>query len=538
MGIFNSVAMNKPKRNKFDLSHERKMSMKMGKLYPMLVQEVVPGDSFRVKSEVMLRLAPMLAPIMHRVNVYTHFFFVPNRLIWDEWEDFITGGRTGNSEPVFPTIEVNSVNDEHYFKDKSLADYLGCSVLEEGQDANAPYDVSALPFRAYQMIYNEYYRDQNIESEVDFPITSGPQDGTAQAALTVIRNRAWEKDYFTSALPWPQRGGESTLPLTGNAPIEFVVPPLDDRYMQVKTSAGIPDSNMSPYTIRTSAINGEDGVVTRQGNADSPIVFDNSNYLEADLSGVSAVTINNLRKAIKLQEWLEKSARGGSRYIEQIYSHFGVRSSDARLQRPEYLGGGRSPIVISEVLQTAVQEGTPAPEDYSPVGDMYGHGSSISGNHRFKRSFEEHGFVMGIISVMPKSAYQDGLSRFWRKFNKFDYYWPSFAHLGEQEVLNSELWCKYNSIDEPDEVFGYQQRYAEYKYVPSTVHGDFRNQLDYWHMGRKFDSQPNLNKQFIQEDPTSRIFNVTDSEVDTLWVQIYHKVDALRPMPYFSIPSI
>lgn len=500
MNMFTKVSMRKPKRNKFNLSHDVKMSAQMGKLVPFLCQEIVPGDSWRGSAEVMVRLAPMIAPIMHRVNVYTHYFFVPNRLLWDKWEDFITGGESGTAiQPVKPYTTASVL----YTGNKttgSLADYLGLPVTSLPNTAMNSQQIELLPFKAYQLIYNEYYRDQNVQDEIDIrKSVSGLESGAAVVnQICQLRTRAWEKDYFTSALPWSQRGGEVTLPLQDLVP------------------ASVYDANDNPLTGDVTASAGG----LQVGGTPATVWPIDPN----------AITINNLRRSIRLQEWLEKNARAGSRYIEQILSHFGVKSSDARLQRPQFLGGGKQPVVISEVLNTS---GTLT----EPQGNMAGHGISVGGSNGFKKSFEEHGFLFGIVSVMPKTAYQQGIPRmFQNRWDRFDYYWPEFAQIGEQEVFLSELYAVDNPND--DTVFGYQSRYADYKYIPDQVRGQFRTTLDHWHMGRIFESTPNLNASFIQSNPTKRIFAVEDANSEDLYIQIYNRIDALRPMPYFGTPTI
>jgi len=507
--LFNQIAIRTAKRNVFDLSHERKFSMNMGDLVPCFNEEVVPGDTFKLSAEVFMRLAPLVAPIMHRVNVFTHFFFVPHRLVWDNWQDFITGGEDGDAAPVHPYININNSN-YNSFNEGTLADHLGVNIV--APMAASGENISSLPFRAYQLIYNEYYRDQNLEEKIPIETTDGLE--TTSANIRVMRKRALEKDYYTSALPWTQRGGEATIPLG------TVTPNYKD---QSEVVDDLGNAN-GPLTA-------VDGQLT--DGSGTPLSVENLNDMDND-----PVTINELRKAIKLQEWLEKSARGGSRYIEQIFSHFQVKSSDARLQRPEYLGGGTSPIMISEVLQTSATNSQDTAVDASIQGNMAGHGISTGRSNSFKRFFEEHGTIIGIISVMPKTAYQQGLRKQFFKFDKFDYFWPSFAHLGEQPILNKEIYNDNSAT--ADNTFGYTPRYAEYKFIPSTVHGDFKTTQVHWHMGRIFGEAPVLNESFLKlsdELAQQRIFADT-SDINKLYVQMYHKVKAIRPMPKFGTPTI
>lgn len=499
--MFNSIKVNPPKRNKFDLGHEKKLTCNMGELIPILVQDVVPGDSFQARSEIFMRFAPMIAPIMHRVDVYTHYFFVPNRLVWSEFEEFITGGKLANAAPIFPQISIDTLDT---VKLGSLADYMGVPASNGlGPVPQNVLTISSLPFKAYQTIYNEYYRDQNLSDEVPFTKDSGIIASNSPEALEILelRKRSWEKDYFTSALPWPQRG-------TQQAKIPIAI----DYYTQPDGSAA---AGAAAFTLGSLTAGGlaATGIDTKTG------------------------TINDLRKAVRIQEWLEKAARGGARYIEFIKSMFGVNSSDARLQRPSYLGGGKQVVKISEVLSTFDNTAGDLPQ-----GNMSGHGVSSGQTHGFTASFEEHGYVIGIMSVLPKSAYQQGIPKHFRKFDKFDFYWPSFAHLGEQPVEMTELFWDWDTVNiqDPKQVFGYQSRYAEYKFGLSTVHGDFRENLAYWHLGRIFGTKPALNEAFVTADNAEmdRIFAVTDPDSDKLWIQIYNDVNALRPMPYFGTPTL
>lgn len=511
--LFNIVPSRRPKRNVFDLSHEKKLSCNMGELIPILCEEVVPGDTFKMRTEVMLRLAPMLAPMMHRVNVYTHFFFVPNRLLWNNWEDFITGGENGTANPIHPFMYASWIGTSQ----RRLADYLGVSTQTGGSYGINP--INSLPFRAYQLIYDEYYRDQTLQPAID--INKGDAGSAAEALyLLPLRQRCWEKDYFTSALPWTQRGGEVSLPLDGDADIVF---------------DGTHPASVEDYLGNQSA-NGSVSINAgrMEDSSSEDIVFDVAASHHADLSTVTdAISINELRRATRLQRWLERNARAGSRYIEQILSHFGVKSSDSRLQRPEYLGGGKSPVVVSEVLQTSQTEVTGTAQ-----GNMAGHGISVGNSHQFKSYFEEHGIVMGIISVLPRTTYQQGMRRMFFRSDKFDYYWPEFAHLGEQPVYEGELYADDYDPLTMKNVWGYQSRYSEYKFVPSSVHGDFKSSLNYWHMGRNFSSLPNLNSDFVESDPTHRVFAVTDPDEHKLWIQVYNDLKAIRPMPIFGEPTL
>ncbi|QCQ85052.1 major capsid protein [Blackfly microvirus SF02] len=525
--IFQSAQVRRPERSKFDLSHEVKLTMGMGKLIPIYLEEILPGDSFRANTEIFLRMQPLLAPIMHRVNCRLDFFFVPTRIIWDEFEDFITGGPQGNLAPVAPYFNLTSAT-QNLFDVGTLCDYFGLPNLQLATvNAANNQKISSLPFRAYQTIYNEYYRDQSLITEIPVPLTSG-DDTTwmtvGDADGQQIRQRAWEKDYFTSALPWAQRGASVGLPF-GTSSVVY------------RTEALISQNSVSVDPVGTiSAVpfGAADGV-SKMASAGGIGQLKIDNIQSIALSG----TINDLRRSLRLQEWLEKSAIGGARYIEQNRIHFGVNSSDARLQRPEYLGGGKSAIQISEVLST-VQQVNPADGEPlgNPQGTMAGHGISFSGAGGFRRSFEEHGHVVGIFSVIPVTAYQQGIARSWQRFDKFDYAWPEFAHIGEQAVLNREVYFTGVVGDTPNATFGYQSRYSEMKYRPSYSCGDMRASLDFWNMDRIFNAQPGLNEAFISSDPTTRVFAVDNQEYANLIVQVYHKVDALRPLPYYGTPML
>lgn len=523
--LFDSIRMSAPKRNKFDLSHERKFSFNMGDLVPIMCQEIVPGDSFRVNTELMMRLAPMLAPIMHRVNVKTEFFFVPNRIVWDEWEDFITGGEDGQLTPIPPHLLLDEASRGTYLNPGSLPDYMGVPIASD--PIIVPLKFSALPFRAYATIYNDYYRDQNVQPKLVISKASGEVVGADVDVILQLRKRAWEKDYFTSALPFAQRGPAVDIPMQGTGSVVYKNPAT----FESDAPGYDPDIAATFRKIPTAP-----DINAVQGGIDYPGTIENIEEVSLDSSGV---TINDLRRSIRLQEWLEKMARGGARYVELLRNMFGVRSSDARLQRPEFLGGATTPVRISEVLSTVQQVDDAGDPIGTPQGDMSGHGVSVGNQNGFKHFFEEHGYVIGVVSCLPRTAYMQCMPRHLTRVDKYDYYWQQFANIGEQAVLNKEVYYNYiGSVDSNNATFGYQSRYAEYKYGYSSVHGDFQSSLLFWHMARKFATTPGLNENFIKADPTHRIFAVDDPAVHKLWCHLYHKVDAMRPMPYFGTPTL
>jgi len=513
--LFNIARNARPRKNAFNLSHEVKMSMNMAELTPFYLEEVVPGDKFSVSSEIMMRLAPMISPVMHRVNVFTHFWFVPNRIVWDGWKDFITGGEDGQNAAIIPRMAIDTANAPKYAKG-TLADYFGVPVAPT--TVADPAFINALPFRAYQEIYNEWYRDQNLQPKISY--SKGDVANDDQAALTQIRIRNWEKDYYTSCLPWAQKGDPVGIP-------------TDITYRQqgiLMDSIG-DSGDATPDTLSNSAV----GLTAQFGGSSVGANIDNIEQLSTN--------VNDLRTAVRVQEWLERNARSGSRYVESILAHFSERVPDYTADRPVYLGGGKQPVVISEVLQNSasVVEGDLPHENVpaSPQGNMAGHGISVGKSNNFKSKFTEHGYIIGIVSVMPRTTYQQGLDKVWQRANKFDFFWPEFAQLGEQAVLNSEVYNDYAATGEENEAtFGYQSRYAEYKYRQSRVSGDFRDNLAFWHMGRIFANPPALNSDFITADPRTDIFAVEDGTLDKLYVQIYNQVKAIRPMPTYNVPTL
>lgn len=516
--IFEKVQLTKVPRNTFDLSHEKKLSGKFGLLYPILTTEILPGDKFQVSSECLVRMAPMLSPVMHRIDVYIHYFFVPNRLIWNEWETFITGAVKGNSEFVttaeWPYFEITNTNRGQFGKG-DLHDYLGLEPMST-KNFTTPLNISALPARAYYKIHDDYYRDQDLLFATLDDIQSYPTDSGKDTQTGVFRGlmrRAWAKDYFTSARPDAQEG-------------EPVVMPFEPQYKSI-----------SELKLVSGATAGGTGTIEQNAaSAGSLFVRDGTSALQTgrleNLESGAGVTINDLRTAQRLQRWQEKNMRGGNRYNETILNHFGVKSKDSRLQRAEYLGGGKQPVTVSEVLNTTGDTGATTP---LPQGHMAGHGVSAGGTNRFTHYFTEHGILMGLMSVLPKAAYQQGTPKMFTRSDKLDYYWPEFANLGEQEIKVGELW-EDGTAATRDKIFGYTPRYAEYKFVPDMVAGDFRDDLQFWHLGREFATEPALNITFVQCDPSDRIF-ADQSGTDYLWVQVYNRVKAKRHMPYFSNPQ-
>lgn len=514
---FTSVELRRPTRSNFDLSHEKRVSGRIGKLLPVFISETMPNDTFRVKSEVLVKLAPMIAPIYHRLNLYVHYFFVPNRLLWEDWEDFITGGRLGEAvttPPVPPSRIMQPLIADGYFQAGYLPDYFGCPLIDVADAAAwGNRSIDLMPFAAYYKVWYDYFRDRNYVADNDvLPLASGAQP--TNGSVMDMRTRCWQHDYYTSAMLTTQRGAEVLIPMEG------AVTYLDTS--EVYTAAGVP--------------------VTGDVQAGSGLMTDGTNNIRVeniDEIANSTITINDLRRANRLQEWLERNQLAGSRYNESIMAHFGRKTSDSRLQRAEYLGGGKAVIQISEVMTTAYSED--ADTNLVPPGNPAGRGSTYANTNGFSYNCEEHGFVIGILSVMPTSAYMQGMPRMFQNRNTFlDYPWPSFAHLGEQPVYDNEVYAEPATmpIDRTTQpTFGYQSRYADWKYIPSTSHGDFRTTLEMWHLTRSFASAPVLGQDFVQfeDELQDRIFNV--AEVHTLWMYIYNKVNVKRALPYFGTPK-
>lgn len=581
MSLFNHVGGLVPRKSIHDLSYSKLFTCDMGQLIPVQCDEMVPGDVFNMNNEVLVRFQPLVAPTLAEIHAYVHYFFVPYRLLWDDWEKFITGGEDGQFTASIPSYTSTDADAT----EGSLWDYFGFPL-------KAGLKVNAFPFRAYKFIWNEYYRDENLMSEIDVSDDSN---------CILPKNRCWEKDYFTSSLPWQQRGVAPSLPVVGVAPVlngvggadlingayaygqyekdgetiflqggkRFADPSLtDEQWYKWYFSHNQPgaltnnfkftaknmtlDEAASQYgytyktgtgnltqTIQDDVVAGAQRYIYKQegDEFDSQLGIYKAPYSYVDGSNFSSVNIADLRLAFQVQKWLERNARGGARYTEELRAHFGVSPRDERLQRPEYVGGTKSNVLLSEVVQTSSTAGT-------PQGNLAGKGLAADINHVTKYRATEYGLMIGIMSVMPRLTYNSqGINRQWLRQTKYDYYWPEFANLSEQAIYKSEIYATvennnaiFSGTLDTSKYFGYQGRYDEMRTKDNMVCGKMRDTFAYWHMARDFDEEPSLNSSFVTCNPTKRIFAVQNEP--GLVVHIGNRIKALRPIPIQSEPGL
>ena len=547
--IFNTVTFKAPRRSLQNLSNTYKGVTGFGVLNPIGVYEIYPGDVMSKSTNIFMRAMPMLAPILHECDIYVHDFFVPWRLIWDDYEKYLIpqDNETSETIPVKPYMSPvgNSTYGDSYFaalKVGSLGDKFGlpCPSAKTDMPNTASDDnrICTLPFRAYQLIWNEYYRDQNLQDPVEIDKSSGVITGASTtevknkiSALTSLRYRAWEKDYFTSALPRPQKGEPMGIDLRGT--------PGQRLEVMLDKEAGDPiivDANQ-PHSGALSAES--DTGRLKAGTTDVWINPNGSLYVTPEGTNQGYFTIEMLREAMRLQEFMEQLMRGGSRYAEVVRNMFGQIPDDLRVGRPAYLGGSKQNLVISEVLQQSQSVGASQALETSSLGEMAGHGISIGGRNHWKALFKEHGYVISLMSVRPRSAYMQGVNKLWLKDDRYEEMWPLFAHLGEQPVMNGELYWSWTDGKNRD-TFGYQPIYTEMRTKPSICTGELRTNLDFWHLNRKFDARPELNGDFITCAPAdgNRIFAVQSTPTANLIFEASNAVKMIRCIPRDGNPTL
>lgn len=510
-------------RSTFNRNHGYKTTFDSGYLVPFFVDEALPGDTFHVKVNAFARLATPIVPIMDNLYMDMFFFAVPNRLVWSNWQKFMgEQANPGDSiDYVIPKVQCQTTSYQY----ESLQDYFGIPPVSDLVTGGVPY-VSALPFRAYNLIWNEWFRDQNLQTSLVVPKNDGPDNSTDY----VLKRRGKRHDYFTSCLPWPQKGPGVDIPLTGNVPVmtganAHGLGTHDPILWRQATGVNVATN----VDVVFGAVNGRmepsSGAATGTGTG----IYPTNLYANV---GDAVGTINDLRTAFQLQRLLERDARGGTRYVEILKSHFGVTSPDARLQRPEYLGGSSTPVNINPVAQTSETA------TGSPQGNLAGYGV-VSARGGFTKSFVEHCTLIGLVSVRADMSYSGGINRMWSRSTRYDFYWPALSHLGEQAVLKKELGHT-GSMQDPNAIFGYQERWAEYRYKETMITGKFRNSypqtLDVWHLAQDL-SGASLNSAFIEENPPVDRIIAVPTEPHFLF-DSHFQVKCARPMPMYSVPGL
>lgn len=551
-------------RSTFNRSSGLKTTFNAGKLIPIFLDEVLPGDTFEMSTAAIIRGSTPIFPVMDNANIDIYYFFVPNRLVWEHWREFNGENTTSKwTQQIEYSIPQITVPLSEGWSKGTLADYFGLPTYEARDDEGNSWSVSHLPFRAYCLIWNEWFRDENLQDPITINLgdanVQGENETPAGSSITLQNQNALYGgqplpvnkyfDYFTGALPEPQKGPAVLLPLGTTAPVTTINTETTDAAVSLKWrtiqagNTGTLPYNANEYTVGISQPpTGQGDQVTKAyvngpGTTSYPVYPSN---LAADLTAATAATINELRLAFQIQKLYEKDARGGTRYIEILKSHFGVTSPDARLQRPEYLGGERIPINIDQVIQTSETQET-------PQGNVAAY--SLTGNQGsyFKHSFVEHGYLIGLACVRTEHSYQQGIEKLWSRKNRFDFYWPALANIGEQAILNKEIFVgttKGQTVQEMEEAFGYQEAWAEYRYKPSRISGAFRSNvegsLDSWHYGDWYDTQPMLSDEWIRETDVNvnRTLAVQSELEDQYIADFWFKLKCTRPMPVYSIPGL
>jgi hypothetical protein len=513
-------------RSSFRMETTHKTTFDSGWLVPVFVDEVLPGDSFSLGMTAFARLATPLFPMMDNLHMDSFFFFVPYRLLWTNWKRFM--GEQDNPGDSTSYVMPQQVSPAGGYAPLTLQDYLGLPTVGQVSPTGT-ISHSAMPLRAYNLIYNEWFRDENLVDSIPVDKGDGPDDPTQY----VLKRRGKRHDYFTSALPWPQKGPSVQLPLGSQAPVRTNTEPFN----WVTSS--------DPNNVKAIQSSADSNNVVYAGTAfGGNFSWGNETGLYTDLSQATAATINQLRQSFQIQKLLERDARGGTRYTEIVRSHFGVMSPDARLQRPEYLGGGSTPVSINPIAQTsATLSNADQTNTSTPQGNLAAMGTAVSSGHGFSQSFTEHGILLGLVSVRADLTYQQGLRRFWSRSSRYDFYFPAFAMLGEQTILNKEIYATGDPVTD-NAVFGYQERWAEYRYHPSRITGLFRSTtsgtLDGWHLAQHFGNTPTLNETFINDTPPiDRVVAVGDAANGQQFIfDSFFSVKAARPMPLYSVPGL